>query len=102
MIATIYSYDTLGNQIFMIAVGPVVGDQAVLDVFITVGGLWGDLFDPALVMESQWGTGTLTGINCESINMELNPNAEFQALDYHDLTYLLIRLVAPIFPCPFP
>jgi hypothetical protein len=65
-VATIYSYDTLGNQIFMIAVGPVVGDTAEVDVFITDGGIWGDEFDPTSVVESQWGTGTFRSCGCDN------------------------------------
>ena len=99
-LVTIYSYDTIGNQIFMIAVGTVNGDTAEVDVFITEGGLWGAFFDPMLVLESQWGTGTFTGHSCESMHMELRPNAEYQVLGYTNLIYDLIRLTVPLLPCP--
>jgi len=100
LVATFYSYDTLGNQIFMIAVGPVVGNIAEVDVFITEGGMWGSDFDPEFVNESQWGTGTFTANNCESIHMALTPNAEFRSLGYTDLEYGLIRLTNPSASCP--
>lgn len=100
-VATIYSYDDMGNQVFLVAVGPVTGDTAEVDVFITDGGVWGDGFDPALVNENQWGTGTFTSDSCEAISMELRPNAEYQAQGYSDLSYGLIRLTTPVIPCPF-
>lgn len=65
LVVTIYSYDPAGNQIFLVAVGPVSGDSADVDVFITDGGLWGDNFDAALVNETQWGTGRFTALGCE-------------------------------------
>ena len=100
VVATVYSYDTMGNQIFMIAVGTVNGNTVEVDVFITEDGLWGDFFDPMLVLETQWGSGTFTANSCESLHMELRPNAEFQVLGYTDLMYSLVRLTTPVLPCP--
>ena len=99
-LVTIYSYDTMGNQIFMIAVGTVNGATAEVEVFITEGGMWGDFFDPMLVLESQWGSGTFTANSCESLHMELRPNTEYQALGYTNLMYDLMRLTVPLLPCP--
>jgi hypothetical protein len=99
-VATIYSYDNLGNQIFLIAVGTVNGDTVEVDVFITDGGLWGDEFDPDLVNESEWGSGTFTASSCDAMRMSLMPNAEFQAMGYTDLIYDLKRLTTPVVPCP--
>ena len=100
LVATIYSYDNMGNQIFLIAVGTVNGDRAEVEVFITQGGVWGDNYDPALVSESQWGSGTFTASSCDAMQMALMPNAEFQALGYTDLMYDLARLTTPLVPCP--
>jgi choice-of-anchor B domain-containing protein len=99
-VATFYSYDTVGKQIFLIAVGTVNGDTVEVDVFITDGGLWGDDFDPALVNETQWGTGRFTASSCEAIHMELIPNAIFQGMGFTTLVYDLIRLTTPSAPCP--
>jgi hypothetical protein len=99
-LVTIYSYDTMGNQIFMIAVGTVNGDTAEVDVFITEGGMWGDNFDPMSVNETQWGSGTFTASSCDAMHMELTPNAEYQVLGYTNLAYDLVRLTVPAIPCP--
>jgi len=100
MVATFYSYDTSGNQIFLIAVGTTNGDSVDVDVYITEGGLWGAAFNPALVNESEWGTGMISASNCESIHMVLTPNATYQALGYTALEYDLVRLTVPWAPCP--
>jgi hypothetical protein len=100
LVATIYSYDSMGNQIFLIAVGTANGDTAEVEVFITEGGQWGDNYDPALVTESQWGTGTFTASSCDAMHMALVPSAEFQAAGYTALMYDLMRLTTPAAPCP--
>jgi hypothetical protein len=99
-VATVYSYDTEGKQIFLVAVGTVDGDTTEVDVFVTQGGLWGDEFDPALVNETRWGTGTFTASSCDAMHMTLMPNAEFQDMGYTDQMYDLIRLTTPAVPCP--
>ncbi len=99
-VATIYTYDTEGNQIFLVAVGTVDGNTAEVDVVITDSGMWGDDFDPELVNETEWGTGTFSVSSCGAMHMELNPNSEYQALGYTVLMYDLIRLTTPDLPCP--
>jgi lysophospholipase L1-like esterase len=100
LVATIYSYDPTGKQIFLIAVGTVIGNNANVDVFITQGGVWGDGFDPSQVNESAWGTGTFTASSCDAVSMRLRPNAEFQGTGYSDLEYGLMRLTTPSISCP--
>lgn len=102
LVATIYSYDAEGNQIFMIAVGIVDGDTAEVEVYITEGGVWGEAFDPQLVVESLWGTGTFTACGCDNMVMDLRPNAEYQARGFTNLLgYELIRLTSTVIPCPY-
>jgi hypothetical protein len=100
LVATVYSYDNSGQQIFLIAVGNADGNSADVDVFITEGGLWGQDFDPGLVNESQWGTGTFTSGNCGNVHMQLKPNVAHQIAGFTDLEYDLIRLTVPLAPCP--
>lgn len=99
-VATIYSYDPQGNQIFLIAVGTVSGDTVTADVFISRGGVWGADFDPDLVTQPQWGTATFTASSCELISMSLVPNATFQAEGFTDLAYDLVPLTTRALPCP--
>lgn len=100
VIVTFYSYDTEGNQIFLIALGVVNGNTAALDVFITEGAMWGPDFDPADVVETQAGTGTLTGFHCGAIKLEFFPNPAFQAEGYAAVEFDMGRLAEPAGPCP--
>lgn len=100
VVLTFYSYDTEGNQIFLIAVGPVNGNTAALDVFITDGGMWGDAFNPDLVNETQFGTGTFSASHCGAAHLVVEPNASFAAEGYSSLEYDLVRLAQPAGPCP--
>lgn len=99
LVATVYSYDTLGDQIFLVAVGPITGAAVNVDVFITEGGTWGESFEPGRVTESQWGSGSFTLVDCDRVNMSLVPNGSHQALGYTALSYDLIRLTVPMVNC---
>jgi hypothetical protein len=102
LVATMYSYDTMGNQIFLLAIASGIKDTDSVEVtvYIYEGGMWGDDFDPSLVTETEWGTGVISASNCESMSVKLMPNATFQSLGYTDLMYDLIRLTTPVVPCP--
>jgi plastocyanin len=100
-VATVYSYGPDGGQIFLIAVGTPDGDTVEVDVFITDGGVWGEDFDPANIVETPWGSGVFTANDCESVSMALTPNADFLAAGYSELAYDLIRLTTPIIDCPY-
>lgn len=100
LVATVYSYGPGGGQIFMIAIGNPSGNRADVDLFVTEGGLWGADFDPEDVTELQWGTGSFTSQSCDSMHMELSPNAQYRAQGYTDLSYDLIRLTTPLVNCP--
>jgi hypothetical protein len=98
-VATFYTYDLMGNQIFLIAVGEVIGNTAEVDVFITDGGMYGEGLGD-LGTEEQWGTGTFTAESCGSIHMALMPNQIFQGMGFTDLTYDLEPLTTRAVNCP--
>lgn len=101
-VATVYSYNDMGQQIFLIAVGPVDDDTATVDVYITDGGAWGDAFDPDDIVETQWGTGTFRSCGCDNMVMTLRPNEEYKAQGFTDLFfYDLIPLTTRAIPCPY-
>jgi cytochrome c553 len=105
-VATFYSYAPMGmmgtsagNQMFLIAVGPVTGNTADVDVFITGGGMYGGGLGGA-GSESTWGTGTFVADSCGSISMELVPNQQMMGNGFTTLMYDLIRLTSPAVACP--
>jgi plastocyanin len=102
LVATKYSYNSLGQPIFLLAVGQVVNGEAAVDVFIYEGPMWGPGFDPADLVETQWGTGLFTSSSCDAISMVLTPNATFVGMGYSELGAELIRLTISAIPCPIP
>jgi len=64
LVVTFYTYDNEGNQVWLLAVGPVNGDKADIDVYVYDGGIYGTGFDPADVNETLWGSGTITASSC--------------------------------------
>ncbi len=102
LVATMYSYDTQGQPIFLLAVGQVVDGEAAVDVFIYSGPMWGPDFDPADLVESQWGTGRFTASSCDAVSMVLTPNATFAGMGYTEIAAGLSRLTSSAVPCPLP
>lgn len=102
LVATMYSYNPQGQPIFLLAVGQVVNGEAVVDVFIYEGPMWGPAFDPTDLVETQWGTGLFTSSSCDAISMVLTPNANFVSQGYSELVAELIRLTNSAIPCPLP
>jgi hypothetical protein len=93
----------MGNQVWLIAIGPVSGNKADVDVFITEGRFWGDSYDPAEGSTTQWGSGTFTFTSCSSGQMSFVPNMDMQGEGFTDLAYDLRRdLIDPGVACPTP
>lgn len=100
LVATMYSYDSAGQPIFLLAVGPVANGDAAVTVYIYEGPSWGAGFDPADLVETEWGTSLFTASSCSSISMTLTPNATYAAQGYTQLGYNLTRLTNSAIPCP--
>ncbi len=98
-LAFFYTYDTAGNQMFMIAQGPVDGNSADVNVVYTTDGFWGDGANSAHQVVD-WGTGTFTASSCGSMHMQLSPNAAEVTNGFTDREYDLIRLTTPVTACP--
>ena len=100
LIATFYTYDDAGNQVWLLGVGPVDGDTADIDIYIYDGGTFGAGFNPADVNETPWGSGTITAASCSEMHMMLEPNAASQAAGFTNLEYDLQRVATSAAPCP--
>jgi len=100
LVVSFYTYDTMGNQIWLFGVGPVDGDTAEVDVFVYDGPTWGEGFNSADANEQPWGTGVFTASSCGSVSMMLSPNTDAQALGFTELAYDLVRVTTPAMPCP--
>ena len=100
LVASFYTYDTTGNQIWLFGVGPVDGNTADVEVYIFDGPSWGAAFNPADANQEVWGTGSFTATSCDSVSMSVAPNAAAQALGFTNLEYPLVRVTTPAMPCP--
>jgi hypothetical protein len=76
-----FTYDTQGNQAWMLSVAGI--DQATIiadDVLITSGGKFGPNFDPADVVSEHWGEATFNYESCNVApegDMSYQPPADF-------------------------
>ena len=103
MFATLYTYDAMGEQTWLIAQGVVDGDMVDVDVFITDGPAWGEDYDPADFVATSWGTGTFLFSSCTAGTMSLMPNAGMQTMGFTPLAYDLKRdLLTSGIACPTP
>lgn len=100
LVATFYTYDTQGNQVWLLGVGPANGNTAEVTVYIYDGASWGDDFNPADVNEVEWGTGVFVAHSCASVSMSLTPNAGAVADGFTNLEYDLKRVTTPATACP--
>jgi len=87
LIGSFYTYDTEGNQIWLIAVGAADGSMTTnVTFYINDGQMWGDAFDPNDVNQVEFGTGTFTFPACDVGTVSITPNATYAALGYTPLT----------------
>ena len=103
VIVSFYTYDSVGNQAWIVGAGAAVGNQVVVDFEITKDAMWGASFDPLDVVRDAWGTGTFTFSACGAGHMLLEPNAAAMIDGYDDLEYDINRSVlTPGVSCPTP
>jgi hypothetical protein len=90
--ATFFTYNNMGNQTWLTAVGTVNGTTVDVDVFRPEGRMWGNDFDPADGTTTPWGSGTFTFTSCTSGHVSLEPNEDMMGMHgFTDLEYDLMR-----------
>ena len=80
VVVSFYTYDTMGEQMWIIGPGTVNGDVFVVDFEVTDGGIYGSAFDPLLVNRYQWGTGTFTFTSCYGGKAEITPSVDYSGI----------------------
>jgi hypothetical protein len=92
MFVSFYTYDSEGNQIWLVGNGPAPsGTSITLNVLITDGAMWGADFNPDDVNLVDWGEATFDFPTCSAASVSLVPNAAMVAAGYSDLAYDLTR-----------
>jgi mono/diheme cytochrome c family protein len=105
IIVSFYTYDSDGNQVWLIGAGPIDGNTAEIAMTIPDSAMWGADFDPADIPDPRppWGTGTFTFTSCGAGSIALVPNAEMQIEGFTDLAYDINRsILIPGVACPTP
>jgi hypothetical protein len=78
MVATFYTYDGMGNQVWLIGNAMTEGDHVTVPVQMTGGGIFGPLFDPTSVVRSDWGTLEFSFSGCWQGHVVATPNQATQ------------------------
>lgn len=92
LFATFYSYDSIGNQVYLTGAGPAPsGTTVTIDVLITDGAMWGDAFRPEDVNRTMWGTATFDFSSCQAGSVTLTPNQAMMDLGFTAQTFALTR-----------
>ncbi len=98
-VAFFYTFDDMGNQVYLVASAGVHNDHSHVTVYITDGANWGENFDPNDVNLTEWGAGRFAASDCDTMTFRLTPNEAMQAKGFTELSYDLERLTQPV-ACP--
>jgi len=90
-----YTYDTTGNQLWLIGSGHVDGNTFEIAFYSTDGAVYGDAFDPLDVNRHPWGTGTFMFDGCLIGSASIVPNEDFADM-FDVLNVTLSRLTTPV------
>ncbi len=105
IVVSFYTYDSMGNQAWLIGSGAVDSDTAEITMTIPEGAQWGDDFDPNDVPypRPEWGIGIFRFTSCYAGSVELLPNLAMQNRGFTELRYALNRdILIPGIACPTP
>ena len=103
LVVSFYTYDSLGNQVWLIGAEPINGNTVEIALDMPAGAMWGEAFDPGDNVEVPWGTGTFTFTSCSAGHIKLTPNQEMQNNFFTNLEYAIIRnILIPGIECPTP
>jgi hypothetical protein len=72
-LATWYTYDTAGNQLWLIGVGAIQQQQITFEMRLTEGGAFGNAHDPNNISSTVWGDVTLAFTNCNTATASWSP-----------------------------
>jgi hypothetical protein len=100
-VATFYTYDSLGNQAWVVGEGVSAGNSVTVELEFAEGAMYGSGFNSDDVSRSDWGQAVFTFTSCTKGVVELIPNTTFIALGFEAMTIELGRLTASAIPCPY-
>jgi cytochrome c2 len=97
VVATYYTFDGMGNQVWLIGDAVAEGGTVSVPVVITDGGVFGTAFDPASVNRIAWGTLEFSFSSCWTGHVSALPNSEMLAagLGFEAVEFDITRLTTP-------
>jgi hypothetical protein len=103
LVVSFYTYDSIGNQAWLMGAGPINGNVAQIDLVMPEGAMWGAAYNPADHVETPWGTGSFSFSSCAAGRILLTPNQDMQNNGFTNLEYGISRdLLIPGIKCPTP
>jgi len=100
-VVSFYTYDSAGNQVFLVGASVANGDTTTVSLEITQGAKWGAAFNPDDVVRTAWGTVTFSFSSCGAGHVSFEPNQDMQALGFTNLEYDINRdILIPGIQCP--
>ncbi|MEE4217443.1 MAG: hypothetical protein V2I48_07540, partial [Xanthomonadales bacterium] len=96
VVATYYTYDGLGNQVWMIGNELAAGNGVTTPMQVTEGAAFGTMFDLNDVIRTDWGELEFEFSSCGSGHVIIRPNAFMLAagLGFETFQYDIVRVTA--------
>jgi hypothetical protein len=103
IVVSFYTYNSIGDQVWIFGAGPINGNTAELAMLMPEGAKWGAAYNPDDSEEIPWGTGTFTFTSCGAGHVALVPNEVMQNDGFTNLEYDINRdILIPGIECPTP
>jgi len=101
MFASFYTYDSAGNQVYLLAESTAINGTVVdVVVYRTNGAMWGADFNSGDVNRPLWGTGTFNFPTCGGGMVDLQANEDAIAAGFTNLATDLTRTLDSGIACP--
>lgn len=94
VVATYYTYDGMGNQVWMIGNALAAGNGVTTPMQVTEGAVFGTMFNLDDVVRTDWGELEFEFSGCESGHVIIRPNAFMLAagLGFETFEYNIVRV----------
>jgi mono/diheme cytochrome c family protein len=103
IVVSFYTYDSIGNQVWLIGNVSTNSNTAEIALLIPEGAMWGADYNPDDSDETPWGTGTFTFTSCGAGHVVLVPNEVMLNNGFTNLEYDIQRdILIPGIECPTP
>ena len=100
VIVSFYSFDSMGNQAWMIGAGTATGNEVVADMILGENNNWGEDFVSGGTDESPFGTATFTLTSCTAGHVAIVPNMDMEGRGFTALEYDVARDLTSHDTCP--